>query len=495
MSEAGLPTSSPPARAGRRWLRITLLVLLPLGLLTGIYAYLALSADWELQQAIAEADRLEPDGWRLQDLGAAQVAIADEENSALVVLAAHRLMPNRWADQLLFRNPFSDPPPPEVQLDETQVAAVRAEVQKCTAALPLARRLAELPSGRHVINWTPDYIDTAVPHLQAVRDVTHLLQYDAWLRAHDEETGGALDSVRAAFCAARSLGDESYTQLVRASCREPALLALERVLGQGEPSAEALEMVQQLLEDEERLPTLLVYLRGERARIDQFMQGIQAKGVDSAFASFKKMGIDQGIPPTEKASLYSPGAVKRQRAALLRYLTRAVEAAKLPPELQEGGFQEAFAGRMAEPRLVTYLTVNTVVRVEQRGRAPAQLRCAIAAVAAERFRQEHGRWPDSLKELVAAGFLGEVPADPYDGAPLRFRRLDYGLVVYALGPDGKDDGGTLIRKAPAAEGPDVGFRLWNAAQRRQPPKPPRAGQALGGPPGEPGNFPPGDQQQ
>ena len=30
----------------------------------------------------------------------------------------------------------------------------------------------------------------------------------------------------------------------------------------------------------------------------------------------------------------------------------------------------------------------------------AKMRCAIAALAAERFRKDHGRWPDSLKELT-----------------------------------------------------------------------------------------------
>jgi len=34
-----------------------------------------------------------------------------------------------------------------------------------------------------------------------------------------------------------------------------------------------------------------------------------------------------------------------------------------------------------------------------------------------------------------------VPADPFDGAALRYRRLEKGYVIYSLGSDGHDDGG------------------------------------------------------
>jgi hypothetical protein len=69
-----------------------------------------------------------------------------------------------------------------------------------------------------------------------------------------------------------------------------------------------------------------------------------------------------------------------------------------------------------------------------------------------------------------------VPLDPYDGQPLRCRRLKDGVVAYSVGPDGKDDGGNL-RPEQAEEGAeggglDVGFRLWDVAHRRQPPRPP-----------------------
>jgi hypothetical protein len=99
--------------------------------------------------------------------------------------------------------------------------------------------------------------------------------------------------------------------------------------------------------------------------------------------------------------------------------------------------------------------------------AQAELRCAVAMVAVERHRRAQNRWPDALTDLVPT-YLPRVPLDPYDGAPLQYRRLNDGVVIYSIGRDGKDNAGKLD-KNPLKEGTDLGFRLWDLAQRRQPP--------------------------
>ncbi|HVS38221.1 MAG TPA: hypothetical protein VMS17_21860 [Gemmataceae bacterium] len=42
-------------------------------------------------------------------------------------------------------------------------------------------------------------------------------------------------------------------------------------------------------------------------------------------------------------------------------------------------------------------------------------------------------------------------------------------MIYAVGPDGKDDGGVFDPKDMDRPGADVGFRLWNASRRGQAP--------------------------
>jgi hypothetical protein len=45
-----------------------------------------------------------------------------------------------------------------------------------------------------------------------------------------------------------------------------------------------------------------------------------------------------------------------------------------------------------------------------------------------------------LNDLVPQ-LLSAMPADPFDGKPLRYHRLTKGYVVYSVGVDGHDDGG------------------------------------------------------
>ncbi len=83
-------------------------------------------------------------------------------------------------------------------------------------------------------------------------------------------------------------------------------------------------------------------------------------------------------------------------------------------------------------------------------------RSANAALAVERYRLAHGDGlPPSLDALVPE-FLDRVPTDIFADSPLRYRRLDLGYVIYSIGPDQKDDGGSLL---PVGDPSDVTFRV------------------------------------
>lgn len=78
---------------------------------------------------------------------------------------------------------------------------------------------------------------------------------------------------------------------------------------------------------------------------------------------------------------------------------------------------------------------------EKEGERLLNLRLLRAALAVELFRLEHGRWPDIWQELIPQ-YLQAVPADPCRPPhPLLLRRTAEGVVIYAVGQDGTDDGG------------------------------------------------------
>jgi hypothetical protein len=73
----------------------------------------------------------------------------------------------------------------------------------------------------------------------------------------------------------------------------------------------------------------------------------------------------------------------------------------------------------------------------------SQLGLLQVSLALHGFQLEKSSLPSSLAEL-APGYLTVVPPDPFaPGATLRYRSTGSDYVVYSVGPDGKDDGGTF----------------------------------------------------
>src|SRR5207247_2942793 len=111
------------------------------------------------------------------------------------------------------------------------------------------------------------------------------------------------------------------------------------------------------------------------------------------------------------------------RAVGLRYFTEYVEAIKLPEEQRKARLPVLEDDPNTVPIMVGLLAPSLGKVVQACGRSHAQLRTATVAVAAERYRNAKGLWPNSIDELVPAGFLPTVPRDPFAGQPLRLARL------------------------------------------------------------------------
>jgi len=70
-------------------------------------------------------------------------------------------------------------------------------------------------------------------------------------------------------------------------------------------------------------------------------------------------------------------------------------------------------------------------------------RALLTVLAVMRYEKEKDQYPASLEELVEAGYLKELPMDPYSDGPLIYRRTDEGFLLYSFGTDLTDDGGKL----------------------------------------------------
>jgi hypothetical protein len=448
------------------------LIVVPLCLTIPI-AYLIRSSNQELRQAIADADKLDP-GWRLQQLESKRAVVPDEQNSALILMSAQDLLPANWPfwkfpqvpenqkrskdEALTLQQDLWNSEPP-VQFDERQTSALREELCRAGEALAAVQKVVSLPKGRYPKQ------NNGLPTLR----MGHLLAYDALLHAQDKDLDRALASCRGILNCSRALGDELglTSMMSRIALNWIAAKRTERTLAQGEPSEAALSSIQHDLAAQAEEPLLLIAARGERAWVDEVMQAAQ----EESFDDFQSFVLGTGGSDPRYRLLLVPGMAKSIRAALLKSNNEFVEFAKLAMEQQAGRIKDLEAAEKDLPQLARTLGFRTrVTATSEFYRDRARLGCAVVMIAVERYRQANNGWPKALTDLVPA-YLSKVPLDPYDAAPLRYRRLDHGVVVYSVGPDGKDNGGKFD-KEPLKEGSDLGLRLWDVTRRRQPPKPP-----------------------
>ncbi|UCF16319.1 MAG: hypothetical protein JSW59_02455, partial [Phycisphaerales bacterium] len=83
----------------------------------------------------------------------------------------------------------------------------------------------------------------------------------------------------------------------------------------------------------------------------------------------------------------------------------------------------------------TYLDSESMYQNE------ALYQATIVTLALKRWRLEKNVYPETLSELIAAGFIEALPMDPYSEKPLIYRRADDDFILYSVGPDFTDDAG------------------------------------------------------
>jgi hypothetical protein len=463
-------TTAKPRRL-RSWL---LWLGLPgLVFVVGVVVWVA-SVGGDLRRAQAEADAQDPN-WRLEALENIRETPLPDQNAAARITVIARLIPGQPPG--LSVSELLRELSPSALLDEAQLRAFRKFLDAAgPQALADARSLIETSRGRHAITWTPDAFSTTLK-CQDNREVANLLCCDALVRAQAGDLAGAVMACHAAFHAGCSLGDEptAISQLVRSAIQWFTVQMAERVLAQGEPPADLLAALQARLEVEESAPLLLYAARGERASGNMLFDNLHSGAVLQSALIKMRAGIlgAVGDPDVIGPMTHLPGFLTTQHAAYIRYFNGMVEIARQPPQEWESLLAQLAADLPTSAILVRLLAPSMSKISRAYIRNHAVLRSAIVALAAERFRLLHDRWPESVNELVRAKLLATVPADPYDGQPIRFVRTADRLIVYCVGPDRSAYGGTLDRQDPIIRaGTDLGFELWDVPARRRPAMPP-----------------------
>jgi hypothetical protein len=113
-------------------------------------------------------------------------------------------------------------------------------------------------------------------------------------------------------------------------------------------------------------------------------------------------------------------------------------------------FSEMFSGYWISSSVRKTMQMETADRV------------VVTAIALKRFQLQHGKWPETLNELVPE-FFPAVPIDPYAGTPLHYHpKADGTYLLYSVADNGKDDGGDPTNSTSGSSDPNYSWQNIHA---------------------------------
>ena len=391
-------------------------------------------------------------------LSVALPQVADRDNAALDYKLAYEAfgpdddLPDAWRDKWTSSSDANAVDPKDEQL--------RAFLRGKAEAIRLAR-LGATKSGCWIEpNYDPTDPFARVQNLRSVRSLANLLGLSARFRAADGDANGAVEDFNAMAPIGEGVG------------MRPDMIHM--LVGMGIDGL-AFKTMQTLAEGGKLGVADLARLRvdGSPSWQRQFPRMLISEdalrlGILAGVAEGRLSLTDLGLLSRQGRERRAPRLV--DFAYRLFLLHRDIEdnaslSAKLS-DLSAMQYPQATAGwKKFEAESVASLQ-GLVVRqmipiytktISQAAEADARRGVARAAVAACRYRTARGKWPGKIDDLVP-GYLAIVPNDPFDGKPLRWKSGGDRIVIYSVGPDGKDDGGAAAYDRDTKTG-DIAFTL------------------------------------
>lgn len=438
------------AEVCRSWPRLTLIGAGGLVLVFFSMTSLKMDADARARlvsaqtRALAQAIRLNPG------------SVAKDENAALIYkkLAGQVDLPN-WVHKI--NEPDFNP----------EAESVRGVLDKNKKAFSLLKRAAAMSDASVVSEigldreW-PGY-RAAFPNTEGMRQAVQLLALDTYAKALNGETGSSLASIKAMGTAARHMSQTPYliTIMVAGSIIQTQKTSLERLMAFSPGISSKLislpvENKRYLIESWRRSLAMEDAMAIYSFASDFITDRVQEVWANRSIADIFLLDV---LPYRALVSEYDLAFFEKFWRKTHEISQRPVyegfeKQKKWEQEIskESGGFYAITAGA---PNISRY-SINPNIAEAHQG----LMDLALAAYA---YYTINNRYPVQIGDLVPA-YIRRVPADPFDGKPLKMIAVKDGLIFYSIGPDFKDDGGRIEYGLPYDDkkSGDLLFRMGNA---------------------------------
>ena len=348
---------------------------------------------------------------------------------------------------------------PEQSWQPVHLQAAQDFLDDNKECLDLLYEGADIGSSFRPLDFSLGY-NVRLDWLSETRQCARLLRLDARVAAQQGDIDRALMAIRGIFVLADSLhAPMTIMYIIQRSVWLLGFQSMEELLSLHPLTPEHVQTLETLLRPIESIACFKHSLIGERC---VGMHGFKASVQEMIMLTSSNSDDRFLVPLIALRKIL--GLHDKDTLSFINVIQAHIEATSLPRH--EALVHMGVVGREHQDKLGMVARIMTPAFVRAYRfelQAVASSLCARTALAVERHRLATGQVPDTLDELVPA-VMPSVPLDPFDGKPLRVRRLGKGYVVYSVGQDLVDNQGEARKPRNARKGQKTWDETFTVAQ-------------------------------
>jgi hypothetical protein len=311
--------------------------------------------------------------------------------------------------------------------------------------------------------------DVNMPELSPLRNIAKMMVWQAKLKAYNGHIEEAFDDLLACYRAGRHFkGPRSLIeQLVGMGIQNLSTRSILVILNNQKVDSQLLRNLQTRFDELMAEDAYTVDYKVERFGMLDFIQRCYTNNgrgsghmIPGRVQEFILPGYDVTEGPVKAFGLFLAASIasadRRQVSREFEkfYSTAEEGATKTPWQLHKEkrcGFDfEMDVYNWSSFKKARYWPVSLLMPAlggvsEISYRLSADVKSTLTVIALLRYRQDTSDYPESLDDLVAAGYLKYLPMDPWSDKPLVYKRTDDVFMLYGVGSNFKDDGGQVFR--------------------------------------------------
>jgi hypothetical protein len=307
-------------------------------------------------------------------------------------------------------------------------------------------------------------MNVRLPNLTEFRELHRALRWRALLSAEQSRHEEAFDDLESLYRFGRHLRTDKLLieQLMGIAFEAMAAKTVRQIVGNYEIDFEIMEDFQhefeRLVADED----FSICISAEKLAVyDEIQRCFTSGGIGKGhlyLPRFREISVTGSnyIPETPFESLIldvkaygrylfsHPNKEQTLEAtdALYEYYNQLISKTAVQRRAEAAAIEGRLRAFLKGNKLLHDMAPPIMRIVEISNRLPADVSATLAILAISRYKAENGRYPSDLSQLLAEGYLKELPIDTFTDKPLVYRTADDDFILYSVGPNFIDNGGT-----------------------------------------------------